>query len=75
MGLEAHEVHDLEVRDPELGQDVHVDGRHAELVPDGPGLGGVAGPVAEVAEQRGDEALVPPLHVEIRVQRDREVLV
>ena len=75
MCLEAHEVHDLEVRDPELGQDVDVDGRHAELVPDAPGLGEVAGAAGEVAEQGGHETLVPPLHVEIRVQRDREVLV
>ena len=51
MGLEAHEVHDLEVGDPELGQDVDVDGRHAELVPDAPGLGEVAGAAGEVAEQ------------------------
>ena len=51
MCLEAHEVHDLEVRDPELGQDVDVDGRHAELVPDAAGLGGLAGAAGEVAEQ------------------------
>ena len=34
--LEGHEVHDLQVRDPELGQDVDIDCGHGELVPHRP---------------------------------------
>ena len=29
MCLEGHEVHDLQVGQPDLGEDVDVDGRHA----------------------------------------------
>ena len=36
MRLEGHEVHDLQVRDPELGQDVDIDCGHGELVPHRP---------------------------------------
>ena len=32
MSFKGHQIHDLQVRHPELRQDVDIDGRHAELV-------------------------------------------
>ena len=76
MGLERHEVHDLEVWYPQFGEDVHIDGGHAELVlPALPPLLPEAGPVSEVTEHGGLQSPVLPLHIEISIQRDGEILV
>ena len=70
VSLEGHEVHDLEVRDPELGQNVDIDRGHGELVPRRiVRAGGV------IPKQGGDQSRVLPLDVEISIQCDREVLI
>ena len=76
MGLEGHEIHDLQVRDPQFGEDIHVHGGHAELVlPPLSPLLPQTGPVSQVAEHGGLQPAVLPLHVEVGVQRDGEILV
>ena len=76
MCLEGHEIHDLQVWYPELGQDVHVDGRHTELVlPSLPALQPLPRPGGLVTEHGGDQSPVLPLHIEIRIQSDGEILV
>lgn len=77
MCLEGHEVHDLQVWYPEFRQDVHIDGGHAELVlptlsPLLPG-GGSGG--APITEHGGLKSPVLPLHIEVGVQGDGEILV
>ena len=60
VSLEGHEVHDLEVRNPELGQNVHIDRRHGELVPH-------RGPGGVILKQRGHQSRILPLNVEISI--------
>ena len=76
MSLEGHEIHDLQVWYPQFREDVHIDGSHAELVlPPLPPLLPEARPVSRVTEHGGLQSPVLPLHIEVRVQRDGEVLV
>ena len=63
VSLERHEVHNLEVRDPELGQNVDIDGGHGELVPHRPVRSG--GQI--FVKQGGHQSLVLPLDVEISI--------
>ena len=70
VSLKGHEVHNLEVGDPELGQDVDIDRGHGELVPHRlVWSGGV------IVKQRGHQSLVLPLDVEISIQCYREILI
>ena len=76
MSLEGHEIHDLQVWYPQFREDVHVDGGHAELVlPALPSLPSKVRPVGRVTEHGGLQSPVLPLHIEVSVQRDGEILV
>ena len=67
VSLEWHEIHDLQVRDPELGKNIHIDSSHAELL--------IAATCPAFVEKCGNKTVISPLHIEIRVQGDREVFV
>ena len=60
VSLEGHEVHDLKVWNPELGQNVDIDRRHGELVPH-------CGSGVVILKQGGHQSRVLPLHVEISI--------
>lgn len=71
MRFKRHQVHDLQVRNPKLGQNVHIHRCHGERLV---GQTGVL-PRGCLTEETGDESVIPPLHVEVGVERDGEVLV
>ena len=70
VSLKGHKVHDLEVGDPELGQDVDIHRSHGEFVPHRPVCSGCV-----IVKQGGHQSLVLPLDVEISIQCYGEILI